>query len=157
MSKLMRQVREFAETQGFTLNQDVRVKEEYEGAEHLVELLLLQVEKKLEDVRRDLTEVVGCDLRIDRVHLIVEELGELVHGLAMRDVVETADGVADLAYVVTGTAAAFGLPLDALCDEVHASNMSKDVGGHKPAKGERYFKPDIRRVLESAMVLRTQR
>ena len=153
--KLMRQVREFAEMNDFKTEWDIRLPSSM--VDPLVGLILKRAAKQLRVVQEDLAEVVGCDLRTDRAHLLVEELAELFEGMAERDIIETSDGLADLAYVVAGTAATFGLPLDALCDEVHASNMSKDFGEHKPVKGDRYFAPDIRRVLETNMTLRSQR
>lgn len=153
--RLLRQVRAFAQINDFPLDQDVRVKASL--ADPLVTLILQRAAGQLEATMRDLDEVVDCDLRLARAHLMVEELTELLRGLADRDIIETSDGLADLAYVVAGTATAFGLPLDALCDEVHASNMSKDSDGtHKPAKGGTFFKPDIRGVLERNMILRSQ-
>mgnify|MGYP003668595895 CR=1 FL=1 len=156
MKRLMSQVREFADCNAFPLDKDVRASTPL--IDPLVSLILLRSAEQLEATMRELDEVVDCDLRISRAHLIVEELAELIRGMAAKDVIETSDGIADLAYVVAGTAAAFGLPLEALCDEVHASNMSKEMdGAHKPEKGVHYFKPDIRGVLERNMVLRSQR
>jgi Phosphoribosyl-ATP pyrophosphohydrolase len=46
-----------------------------------------------------------------RVHLIQEELLETGLAMARGDVVEVLDGLADVKYVVVGTAVAYGLPL----------------------------------------------
>lgn len=46
-----------------------------------------------------------------------------------------AKELADLLYVVYGTAVSFGIPIDEVFDEVHRSNMSKLVDG-KPVKRE---------------------
>lgn len=46
-----------------------------------------------------------------------------------------AKELADLLYVVYGTAVSFGIPIDEVFDEVHKSNMSKLVDG-KPVKRE---------------------
>ena len=57
--------------------------------------------------------------------LMLEELGETLQAMAKGDVVEFADGLADLAYVVCWTALAHGVPLGAAFAEVHRSNMAK--------------------------------
>ena len=41
------------------------------------------------------------------------------------DVIEAADALADLVYVIYGAALEWGIPLDAVFDEVHRSNMTK--------------------------------
>jgi predicted HAD superfamily Cof-like phosphohydrolase len=62
-----------------------------------------------------------------RIRLFEEELQELKNAIAANDLVEVADALCDLQYVLTGTALEFGLG-DKFCDlfdEVHRSNMSK--------------------------------
>lgn len=90
------------------------------------------------------------DLRIARAQLILEEFMELIKAMEDGDGVETADAVADLCYVVIGTAVAFGLPLESLVAEVHRSNMTKEIGEFKPIKGDAYSPPDIKGVLLKA-------
>jgi len=65
-----------------------------------------------------------------------EELRELLQAMASEDIVAIADGLADLLYVVFGTAAAYGIPMDDVFAEVHASNMSKLGTDGKPIIGE---------------------
>lgn len=60
-----------------------------------------------------------------REKLLREELGEYVDAVSAGDLVEVADGLADLVYVAYGTALSFGIDLDMVLDEVHRSNMSK--------------------------------
>ena len=61
-----------------------------------------------------------------------------------------------LGDALAGEAAALGLPLRELFDEVHRSNMTKDaapavgVVGKRGGKGPNYSPPDIRGVLEQA-------
>ena len=151
--RLMRMVRSFAEKHGFALDERV----EAVPPNDRVDSVLLDMAGDLRSMAVELRSRQDGDLRAARCDLMLEELGETVEALARRDIVELADGVADLAYVVAGTAAAFGLPLDGLVEEVHASNMSKDAAtGHKPRKGDDFFDPDIRRVLESARLLMEQ-
>lgn len=90
-----------------------------------------------------------------RVRLICSELGELVDAMDSGDVVRIADALADLSYVVHGTAVAYELSevMDAVFREVHRSNMTKDhraiASGQKygpHGKGEFYEPP---RILEA--------
>jgi predicted HAD superfamily Cof-like phosphohydrolase len=54
------------------------------------------------------TEIRLCD-KVLRARLMLEELGETSIAIHKQDVVEIADGLADLAYVVVGTAVTFGV------------------------------------------------
>jgi predicted HAD superfamily Cof-like phosphohydrolase len=62
-----------------------------------------------------------------RVSLLAEELKELDEALQKRDIVEVADALCDLQYVLSGAVLEFGLGymFAELFDEVHRSNMSK--------------------------------
>ena len=90
-----------------------------------------------------------------RLALIKEEVKELEVALLEDDIVETADALADILYVVYGAAAAFGIGIDEVFQEVHSSNMSKlDEDGKaifdemgKVMKGPDYFRPNIAQVL----------
>ena len=65
-----------------------------------------------------------CQLRID---LITEELKELQEAVNDNNMVEIADALCDLQYVLAGAVLEFGLGnrFKNLFDEVHRSNMSK--------------------------------
>ena len=65
-----------------------------------------------------------CDLR---VALIAEELKELEEAIADNDLVEVADALCDIQYVLSGAILEFGLgkKFGDLFDEVQRSNMSK--------------------------------
>lgn len=65
-----------------------------------------------------------CELRIS---LLQEELEELKEAIKDNDIVEVADALADLQYVLSGAVLEFGLAskFKALFDEVQRSNMSK--------------------------------
>jgi predicted HAD superfamily Cof-like phosphohydrolase len=62
-----------------------------------------------------------------RVALIAEELKELEVAILDKDIVEVADALCDLQYVLSGAILEFGLgeKFKALLDEVQRSNMSK--------------------------------
>lgn len=86
-----------------------------------------------------------------RVRLISEEFAEVVEAIQTEDYVNIAKELADLLYVVYGTAVEYGIPLDAVFDEVHTANMTKtpakDAGG-KVQKGPDYKAADVAAVLD---------
>lgn len=138
----------FHEAFDFPIALDVRSTGTEDG-NRLLRDLTIAMAKVAEEVR--LGEEIHHDPRVARAQLIMEELSEVLQALERRDEPALADGVADLDYVVRGTAVCFGLPLERLHLEVHLSNMSKDQDGeHKPAKGARYRAPQIAKVLEGA-------
>jgi len=65
-----------------------------------------------------------CELRVS---LLQEELDELSQAIKVGDIVEIADALADLQYVLSGAVLEFGLgeKFVDLFDEVQRSNMSK--------------------------------
>ncbi len=74
-----------------------------------------------------------------RVRLIQEEFDELKEALVSDDLSSIAKEMADLLYVVYGTAVSYGIDMDPVFREVHRSNMSK-VGGYKREDGK-WVKP----------------
>lgn len=96
-----------------------------------------------------------CALRLD---LINEEVRELEVALANENLVDIADALTDILYVVYGAGHAFGIDLDACFAEVHRSNMSKLGPNGEPLyredgkvlKGPDYFDPDLESILEGA-------
>jgi predicted HAD superfamily Cof-like phosphohydrolase len=90
-----------------------------------------------------------------RIALLQEEVGEFITASEKGDLVAIADALADIAYVVYGTALTYGIDLDSALREVHRSNMSKLGNDGKPLirddgkvlKSERYFPPDMASVL----------
>lgn len=62
-----------------------------------------------------------------RVSLIAEELKELEEAIQAKDLVEIADALCDIQYVLSGAVLEFGLSdkFNALFEEVQRSNMSK--------------------------------
>ncbi|MFO7897255.1 MAG: nucleoside triphosphate pyrophosphohydrolase family protein [Candidatus Cloacimonadales bacterium] len=62
-----------------------------------------------------------------RMRLILEEASELANAYAKQDYIEVADALADLLYVVYGTAAEHGIDIDRVFEEVHRSNMTKGI------------------------------
>ena len=62
-----------------------------------------------------------------RVSLLAEELKELEEAIENKDLIEVADALCDLQYVLSGAILEFGLgeKFNELFSEVHSSNMSK--------------------------------
>ncbi|MDR4461837.1 MAG: hypothetical protein MRJ67_15180 [Nitrospirales bacterium] len=77
--------------------------------------------------------------RILRKRLIQEEFDELQEAMQEKDLPSIAKELADLLYVVYGTAVSLGIDMEPVFQEVHRSNMSK-VGGHKREDGK-WVKP----------------
>jgi len=90
-----------------------------------------------------------------RYDLIKEELDELSVAIKEKDIIEVADALTDLLYVVYGAGHAFGIDLDKCFGEVQRSNMSKlDTDGKpiynengKVMKGPNYSKPNLKQFL----------
>ena len=59
--------------------------------------------------------------------LIKNKSNELIASMLAGDLVGVADGLADVLYVVIGTAVAYGIDIQEVFDEVHRSNLSKTV------------------------------
>lgn len=62
-----------------------------------------------------------------RIRLLQEELDELTEAIENNDLVEVADALCDLQYVLSGAVLEFGMgnSFDEMFNEVHRSNMSK--------------------------------
>ena len=88
-----------------------------------------------------------------RIDLIEEEYNELKQAVYSFDgtMVDVADALSDILYVVYGMAHAFGIDIDKCFEEVHRSNMSKLGEDGKPiyredgkvVKGPNYVPPDL--------------
>ncbi len=99
-----------------------------------------------------------------RVNLLSEELQELKEALDQGDLVEAADALCDLQYVLSGAVHELGLgsKFASLFAEVHDSNMSKACTSLEQAEATaaRYLETkgeacDIRRVGDKWMVYRS--
>jgi len=77
--------------------------------------------------------------KVLRIRLIQEEFNELKEALHEKDLPCIAKEIADLLYVVYGTAVSCGIDMETIFQEVHRSNMSK-VGGYKRKDGK-WIKP----------------
>lgn len=95
------------------------------------------------------------DPRILRAQLMVEELSEVLEAMLKGHELELLDGLADLLYVVLGTALTFDLPIVAAFHEVHFSNMTKQHGqrGRVKIRGDKFKKPDLVTILERYRIM----
>ena len=89
-----------------------------------------------------------------RIRLIQEEFDELKESMAAGDLPAIAKEMADLLYVVYGTAVSYGIDMDPVFREVHRSNLSK-VGGYKRADGK-WVKPTTYSPAQVAPILAAQ-
>lgn len=91
---------------------------------------LSQVAEFHQTFKHPIVEQAGIPAKIRsklRIDLIAEELKELQEAVDNNDLVEAADALCDLQYVLAGAVLEFGLgnKFKDLFDEVHRSNMSK--------------------------------
>ena len=86
-----------------------------------------------------------------RLDLIEEEVQELRDGLGKGSLLEVADALTDILYVVYGAGHSFGIDLDDCFNEVHRSNMTKLGEDGRPMyrddgkvmKGPGYEEPNL--------------
>jgi predicted HAD superfamily Cof-like phosphohydrolase len=77
------------------------------------------------------------EIRVDlREKLMKEELEETMDAIRAGDMVEAADGLADLIYVTVGTAVELGIRLEDIFRVVQRSNMAKLGPDGKPITRE---------------------
>jgi len=94
-----------------------------------------------------------------RYKLMQEENDEYLEACKKGDIVEIADALGDKLYILFGTILKHGLQhkIEDIFDEIQRSNMSKlDDNGQpifredgKILKSNNYFKPDIKKILDS--------
>ncbi len=89
-----------------------------------------------------------------RMKLLEEEYHEYRYAERGHDLIKVADALADMVYVIAGTALEYGIPLDKVFLEIHKSNMSKLVDGKpilredgKVLKTPGYHRPDVAGIL----------
>lgn len=92
-----------------------------------------------------------------RLNLIEEELDELDDAFQRGSITDVADAIADLLYVVIGTAVACGIAIQPVWDAVHEANMKK-IGGERRADGKAlkppgWQPPDIAGILDRQKTL----
>ena len=93
-----------------------------------------------------------------RFDLMAEENEEYLEAAQNNDLVEVADALGDMLYILCGTILEHGMQykIEAVFNEIQHSNMSKLGVDGKPIyredgkvmKGPNYFEPDILKILE---------
>ena len=94
-----------------------------------------------------------------RFNLMDEENREYLEAADNNDMVEVADALGDMLYILCGTILEHGMQfkIEEVFDEIQRSNMSKLGGDGQPIyredgkvlKGPNYFKPDIQAILDN--------
>lgn len=109
----------------------------------------------------DFSETITADLGTNkhklRYDLMKEENEEYLDAVEKKDIVEIADALGDMLYILCGTIIEHGLQykIEAIFNEIQRSNMSKlDHEGNpiyredgKVMKGSNYSKPDFSKIL----------
>ena len=104
------------------------------------------------------TADIGIKNNLLRYKLMREENEEYLEAANNNDLVEVADALGDMLYILCGTIIEHGMQhkIDEVFDEIQRSNMSKLGADGKPIyredgkvlKGPNYFGPDIKSILE---------
>ncbi len=105
------------------------------------------------------TASLGIDKNMLRYKLMREENEEYLEAANNDDLVEVADALGDMLYILCGTIIEHGLQhkIEEVFEEIQRSNMSKLGEDGEPIyredgkvlKGPNYFKPDIKKILDS--------
>ncbi|MCW9038671.1 nucleoside triphosphate pyrophosphohydrolase family protein [Altibacter sp.] len=110
-------------------------------------------------IKQQPTADLGIKKNLLRYELMREENEEYLEAANGNDLVEVADALGDMLYILCGTIIEHGMQhkIEAVFNEIQRSNMSKLGADGKPIyredgkvlKGPGYFKPDIRAILDS--------
>ena len=109
-------------------------------------------------IKNNPTADIGEDRNLLRYKLMREENEEYLEAANNNDLVEVADALGDMLYILCGTIIEHGMQdkIDEVFNEIQRSNMSKLCEDGKPIyredgkvlKGPNYFKPNIETILE---------
>ncbi len=112
---------------------------------------------KIENNYNPTTELTESDIDL-RHRLMAEENEEYLEAARNGDIVEVADALGDMLYILCGTILKHGLQgkIEKVFNEIQRSNMSKlDANGQpiyredgKVMKSDLYFRPDIASMLK---------
>ncbi|AUC21014.1 MULTISPECIES: nucleoside triphosphate pyrophosphohydrolase family protein [Polaribacter] len=101
---------------------------------------------------------IGKDRNTLRFNLMKEENEEYLEAAENNDLVEVADALGDMLYILCGTIIEHGMQdkIEEVFNEIQRSNMSKLGADGKPIyredgkvlKGPNYFKPNIGDILD---------
>ncbi len=109
-------------------------------------------------VSREMKADLGEQKNLLRFNLMKEENEEYLEAVQNNDIVEIADALGDMLYILCGTILEHGLQhkIEEVFDEIQRSNMSKLGQDGQPIyredgkvmKGPYYFKPDFTKILQ---------
>ena len=109
-------------------------------------------------IKNEPTADLGVAKNLLRFNLMKEENEEYLEAANTNDLVEVADALGDMLYILAGTIIEHGMQykIAEVFDEIQRSNMSKlGEDGHpifredgKVLKGPNYFKPNIGSILK---------
>jgi predicted HAD superfamily Cof-like phosphohydrolase len=132
-------------------------------------ILHIPMKKHLDQVKKfhkafglDVSEAQIADLGLEknllRYKLMREENEEYLDAATQGDMVEVADALGDMLYILCGTIISHGMQhkIEEVFDEIHRSNMSKLGKDGKPIyredgkvlKGPDYFKPELKKIID---------
>lgn len=104
------------------------------------------------------TADLGINKNLLRYKLMREENEEYLEAANTNDLVEVADALGDMLYILCGTIIEHGMQhkIEEVFNEIQRSNMSKLGEDGKPIyrqdgkvlKGPNYFQPNIKEILE---------
>ena len=137
---------------------------------------LLSLKHKIEQMKKQLNHVekfhdtfgipneyapkatISNDLIDLRFKLMAEENEEYLEAAKSGDLVEVADALGDMMYILCGTILSHGMQhkIEEVFEEIQRSNMSKLGEDGKPVyredgkvlKGPNYFRPNIAKIIE---------
>lgn len=137
---------------------------------------LLSLKHKIEQMKKQLNHVekfhdtfgipneyapkatISNDLIDLRFKLMAEENEEYLEAAKNGDLVEVADALGDMMYILCGTILSHGMQhkIEEVFEEIQRSNMSKLGEDGKPVyredgkvlKGPNYFRPNIAKIIE---------
>lgn len=109
-------------------------------------------------VSQEMKSDLGESKNLLRFNLMKEENEEYLEAVKNNDLVETADALGDMLYILCGTILEHGLQhkIEEVFEEIQRSNMSKLGEDGKPIyredgkvmKGPNYFKPNFEEILK---------
>ena len=109
-------------------------------------------------IRQEPSADLGLETNLLRYKLMREENEEYLEAASRGDLVEVADALGDMLYILCGTILEHGMQhkIEAVFEEIQRSNMSKLGADGKPIyredgkvlKGPDYFRPGIQAILE---------
>ncbi|MDB0602515.1 nucleoside triphosphate pyrophosphohydrolase family protein [Tenacibaculum maritimum] len=109
-------------------------------------------------INNEPTTNIGEDRKMLRFNLMKEENEEYLEAAQNNNLVEVADALGDMLYILCGTIIEHGMQdkIAAVFEEIQRSNMSKLGKDGKPIyredgkvlKGPNYFSPNIKKILK---------